>query len=148
MYVSKQIRAFMEKAKAIIFPSTYQLPAKAENVKYVIYSAHDWTVSQHLLFLNATNGNFTNLPFSSQVNYELHSTEGCADASCFWVEVFYNTEPQIFLENCKDPVKCTYNEFLALLETKGFVSTTTQYSDECSTPFYPPTLSTKVYERR
>ena len=47
---------------------------KFEEVKYVIYSAHDWTVAQHILFLDATNGNFTNLPFASAVNYELHST--------------------------------------------------------------------------
>jgi len=92
MYVSKQIRAFLDKAREIVHPETvtFDVPAKIEKVKYVMYSAHDWTVSQHLLFLNATNGNFTNLPFSYQVNYELHSTESCSSAECFWVEVFYN----------------------------------------------------------
>jgi hypothetical protein len=67
MYVSKQIRAFLDKAREIVQPETVtvDVPAKVEIVKYVMFSAHDWTVSQHLLFLNATNGNFTNLPFSS-----------------------------------------------------------------------------------
>lgn len=93
MYVSKQIRAFLDKARMTIFGDYSEAPQVVKDTKYVIYSAHDWTVSQHLLFLDATNGNFTNLPFASQVNYELHSTNDCNDASCFWVEVRYNGEP-------------------------------------------------------
>ncbi len=89
----------------------------------MIYSAHDWTVAQHILFLDATNGNFTNLPFASAINYELHSSEGCISPDCFWVEVFYNGEHQIFADYCKDPVKCSYEEFLTLLAKKGFVDT-------------------------
>jgi len=88
MYVSKQIRSFLDKAIQIIYPQA--VTAEASEIKYVLFSAHDWTVSQHLLFLDAANGNFTNLPFASQVNYELHSTDSCTDASCFWVEVYYN----------------------------------------------------------
>ena len=63
MYVSKQIRAFLDKAIQIIYPET--VTTEGDNLKYVLYSAHDWTVSQHLLFLDANNGNFTNLPFAS-----------------------------------------------------------------------------------
>lgn len=73
MYVSKQIRVFLAKARSIVFQEQSKFGARVDDVNYVIYSAHDWTVSQHLLFLNAANGNFTNLPFASAVNYELHS---------------------------------------------------------------------------
>ena len=59
-------------------------------LKFLSYSAHDWTVAQHLLFLDAKNGNFTYLPYASQIIYELHSTENCQEESCYWVEVFYN----------------------------------------------------------
>lgn len=66
MYVSKAIRTFLVKANQVVFEKPldkiYQI---LDEVNYVIHSAHDWTVAQHLLFLNATNGNFTILPFAS-----------------------------------------------------------------------------------
>jgi len=113
---------------------------KFDEVKYVIYSGHDWTVSQHLLFLDAANGNFTNLPFAAAVNYELHSTETCSQPECFWVEVTYNGEPQLFVKECKNAGKCTYVEFLSMLDKKGFVDTSSRYRNECQTPWSPPTL--------
>lgn len=99
-------------------------------------------------FLDATNGNFTNLPFASQINYELHSTESCTSTDCFWVEVIYNGVHQLFEEDCAVASKCTYDEFLTMIDRKGFVSTTSHYVDECATHFTPPTVSTKSYVRR
>lgn len=119
-------------------------PDQTEDIRYILYSAHDWTVSQHLLFLDATNGNFTNLPFASQVNYELHSTDNCSDSSCFWVEVYYNDVAQIFDGDCAIATQCTYDEFLAMLDRKGFTHTTTHYVDECATPWSPPNASEYV----
>lgn len=71
-----------------VFPDKY--PGIGDDLRMVIYSAHDWTVAQHLLFLNATNGNFTNVPYASSIVYELHSTKGCQSVDCFWIEVLYN----------------------------------------------------------
>ena len=63
-------------------------PLTLPQKKYLMYSAHDWTVSLSWMFMNATNGNFTNIPFASQFVIELHSTEGCQNETCFWVETY------------------------------------------------------------
>jgi hypothetical protein len=148
MYVSKQIRAFTDKARMIIYGDFADVPQAVKDTKYVIYSAHDWTVAQHLSFLDATNGNYTNVPFASQVNYELHSTKDCSDASCFWVEVRSNGVPQLFVENCADPARCSYSEFLALVDAKGYVHTTSHYEEECATPWTPPNHNKPTRFRR
>ena len=62
------------------------------DLKFLTYSAHDWVLSTHLLWLDAINGNFTEVPFASNIVYELHSTKGCQEESCFWIEVLYNAE--------------------------------------------------------
>ena len=98
MYVSKAIRSFLYQAENIV---NGVQGYEGESIKYEIFSSHDWTVAQHMLFIDAVNGNFTNLPFASQIVYELHSTDGCSDAACFWVEVLYNNVAQEF-ENCVD----------------------------------------------
>jgi len=43
----------------------------------VIYSAHDYTVTQHLMFLNASNADLTQMPFAASLVYELHSSSNC-----------------------------------------------------------------------
>lgn len=68
---------------------------EARKVKFEIFSAHDYTVSAMVLFLNATNYNFTDMPFASQINIELHHSESCLTSEnrgeqCFSVETRYN----------------------------------------------------------
>lgn len=150
MYVSKAIRSFVNSAKRIIFgtESTLDLPYDVEQVKYVLHSAHDWTVAQHMSFLNATNGNFTNVPFASQIIYELHSAQNCNVATCFWVEVYFNGGAYRFEDVCATADKCTYDEFLTLLASRGFVDSDSHYEDECSTPWTPPNHQHYFQERR
>ena len=65
------------------------------------------------------------------------------------MEVYANNIALSFVGNCAVSTKCTYYEFLAMLNTKGFVPTTTEYSAECATPFTPPALNVKTpYMRR
>jgi hypothetical protein len=49
-----------------------------------------------MTWLEAINGNYTTIPFASNIVYELHSTESCAEESCYWIEVIYNGENQLF----------------------------------------------------
>lgn len=35
--------------------------------KFLTYSTHDWTVAQLLLFFDASNGKFENVPFASNI---------------------------------------------------------------------------------
>lgn len=78
MYVSKQIREPLAQMAAYVNnASEGWMPLGKPQYKFLAYSTHDWTVSLSWLFFNATNGNFTNVPFASQFVMELHSTDGC-----------------------------------------------------------------------
>ena len=56
----------------VIYPDFYE--GIGDEVKFLMYPGHDWFISNQLLFLNATN--FTEIPFSAYITYELHSS-GC-----------------------------------------------------------------------
>jgi hypothetical protein len=60
MYVSKQLRVPLELMEDIV-----NNEADPSAPKFVTYSTHDWTVATMLEFFQATNGNFTNVPFAS-----------------------------------------------------------------------------------
>ena len=76
------------------------------------------------------------LPFASQVIIELHSSEECSSEQCFWVEVLYNGKLLAF-EECENWDRCTFPEFMEVLNQKGFVYTRTHYEEECARPWSP-----------
>jgi len=131
MFVSKMLRVGLHQMEKVVGGEDIQ-------TKFQIYSAHDYTTAQHPLFMNADNGNFTDVPFASSMRYELHSTKDCTSESCFWVEVYFNDKAYEFSTICANPTKCTYEEFLELLDDRNFVHTETRYRDECATPFVKP----------
>ena len=141
MYVSKQLRHPLKLMNAHVVAATEgKYPDNVEKTKFLMYSTHDWTVAQSWLFMDATNGNYTNVPFASQFVIELHSTEGCNEESCFWVEVFGNGKRYAFEDVCvEDPERCTLDQFADLLDSRGFIHTETGYEEECATPWAPPT---------
>jgi hypothetical protein len=100
-----------------------------------------------LEFLNATNGNFTVVPFASSVHFELHSTRECDSVDCFWVEIYFNSKPLTFEDICKDAAKCTYSEFIDMLESRNFVSSSSHYERECAKPWSPPEESLSGFEQ-
>jgi len=59
MYVSKQLRKPLEIMANIV-------NNEEQDIKFMMYSAHDWTVATMQEFFNATNGNFTVVPYASQ----------------------------------------------------------------------------------
>jgi hypothetical protein len=61
--------------RSIVYPD--QSSGLGEEIKMIIYSAHDYTVAQHLLLLNASNADLTKLPFAASLVYELHSSSNC-----------------------------------------------------------------------
>ena len=97
-----------------------------------MYSTHDFTVAQSWLFIKATNYNYTNVPFASQFIIELHSTKNCTDKDCFWLELFANGMRFRFDEDCKDPERCSYHEFHALLDSRDFIKSDQGYKDRCA----------------
>lgn len=103
------------------------------DLKYVIYSAHDDQISNILLFLDGTflnNTKFTfhDVPTCSQVYFEVYYDDEClyygkGDASCFWVQNSFNGWPFTFdyctkLNQAKgDSFQyCYYTDFIAYLD--------------------------------
>jgi hypothetical protein len=113
----------------------------SSKIKFLSYSTHDWTLSQLLLFLDAENGHFEVIPFASNVMIELHSSEGCSKEDCFWVEVIYNGKTLSFDGDCEDATQCSYDEFMDMIQFKGFVNTKTHYEHECAKSWSPTSNS-------
>ena len=107
-------------------------------VKFLSYSTHDWTVAQMLLFFSPDYSKFEVLPYASQVILELHSSEDCNSEECFWVEAFYNGCLLSFDGQCEDTSRCTYPEFMHMMQERGFVNTSTHYDAECAEEWTPP----------
>jgi len=113
MYVSKMLRLPLT-MMARVADSVVEGTASPK-IKFVSYSTHDWTVSTLMLFFDADNGHFENIPFASAVIVELHSSDECSSEKCFWVEVIYNGVNLAFEGDCEDATHCTYPEFMHLI---------------------------------
>ena len=120
--MDKLIWAILEGREALI-PET----------KFIMYSTHDWTVAQLLLFLAAENGDFLVMPFASQIVMELHSDlSDDPSEDDFWLMIRYNGKPLEFIY-CVEPTQCNYSEFTAMLDdVLNFVHSSTHYEAECS----------------
>ena len=142
LYVSKQLQKPLALMDAHIWNATAGwYPYGIDTTKFLMYSAHDFTVAQSWLFMNATNMNFTNVPFASQFTIELHSTQNCTNQSCFWVELFANGERYKFDEDCERPEFCSYQEFLDLLDSRGFIKSNTSYECQCAQDPYSDSIT-------
>jgi hypothetical protein len=53
--------------------------------------------------------------FSSSVFFELHFDPGCVTEDCFYVILFYNGITLEFEDFCQNKAKCTYPEFVAMM---------------------------------
>ena len=60
MYISKQLRRPLEVMYNIINDTP-----ETTDPKFMMYSAHDWTVATMQMFFNSTNGNFTVVPYAA-----------------------------------------------------------------------------------
>jgi len=140
MYISKLLRLPLSMMTRYMEAEIFT-GKKVPKVKFLSYSEHDWTVAQLLLFFDAQNGQFEVLPFASSVQIELHSTEGCSDEDCFWVEVIYNGQRLSFDGDCEVADRCNYPEFMHMIQFKGFVNTRTHYEHECAKNWSPHTNS-------
>jgi len=63
---------------------------KEVDTKFMMYSAHDWTVATMQMFFDSVNGNFTVVPYAAQYTLELHSTDDCSTSDCYWLEIYNN----------------------------------------------------------
>lgn len=90
-----------------------------------------------LLFLDPDYEKFEVLPYASQVILELHSSDECKSEECFWIEAIYNGKLLSFDGECEDTSRCTYPEFMHLIQFRGFVNTNTHYEHECAKKWSP-----------
>jgi len=123
---------------------------KEVDTKFMMYSAHDWTVATMQEFMKSVNGNFTVVPYAAQYTFELHSTNDCSSSDCYWLEIYNNGVIQEFsTDACANSTKCKYEEFLQnLLPSKGFIASTDDYVTDCATPYTPADFSVTWIERK
>eukprot|EP00351_Strombidinopsis_sp_SopsisLIS2011_P003632 CAMPEP_0116878456 /NCGR_PEP_ID=MMETSP0463-20121206/10215_1 /TAXON_ID=181622 /ORGANISM="Strombidinopsis sp, Strain SopsisLIS2011" /LENGTH=189 /DNA_ID=CAMNT_0004526713 /DNA_START=703 /DNA_END=1270 /DNA_ORIENTATION=+ len=91
---------------------------KYDDLKYLIYSAHDTQVVNILAFLKPKDLYWNNVPYASQVVFELFKNESCVTSSgdingdnesCFYVKTRYNGI-DLKLPGCSD-LFCKYSEW-------------------------------------
>jgi hypothetical protein len=106
----------------------------ATDIKYTLYSAHDYQIANMLMYLLPSNIDWYMVPYASNIQLELVS-----DASgAFMVNSYYNGKKMGF-EACVDakdpsPLNCSYEEFVGLmkqLEPQG------EIEELCQEPFVP-----------
>ena len=95
-------------------------------LKFLIYSAHDTQVDSMMVFLTQSKESFDYIPYASQVTFELkHSPKCVADGAgleCFGVSVLFNGEPMKF-DQCSgdgfstDGTGCTWREFKHFMDS-------------------------------
>ncbi|CDW85891.1 histidine acid phosphatase family protein [Stylonychia lemnae] len=95
-----------------------------DTLRYIVYSGHDDTISNLLVFLNPVNFYFEAVPYCSQVYFELYYDEDCVstkkDNSCFTLQMFYNGHP-FKLDTCQaanlqrgsNSPFCQFDDFVA-----------------------------------
>lgn len=113
---------------------------KRDELRYVMYNAHDIQISNLLEFLRPTDFDYDFIPYSSQIYIELHYDEQCVktkrDTSCFSVKVLYNGTALKF-ESCLDSnqqkgidsTDCMYEDMLTYLQS---ISYTEDLDAKCS----------------
>mmetsp|Transcript_14401 Transcript_14401/g.10134 ORF Transcript_14401/g.10134 Transcript_14401/m.10134 type:complete len:213 (+) Transcript_14401:672-1310(+) len=94
---------------------------KYDDLKYLIYSAHDTQVDNILTFLKPEDLYWNDVPYASQVVLELFQDSSC-DASvtdvtedCFYVKTIYNGI-ELKLSGCDDKF-CSYSQFTDYMES-------------------------------
>lgn len=102
-----------------------------DTLRYMIYSGHDDGISNTLLFLNPVNFQFEDVPYGSQIYYELFYDENCLktqkNSQCFTIKIAFNGHP-LKLSTCqesnvqqglKTPF-CQFNDFVAHYDKAKF----------------------------
>jgi len=138
LYVSKQLRAPFSIMDKIVQARIDGKPENVPKTKMILYSTHDWTVAQSVVFFKADNGDFLNLPFASYLSIELHANIPKDETyelnvDDFWVEVHYNGRNYKFTDHCDIADRCSYREFNDMLkDVLSYVYTSTNYQAECA----------------
>mmetsp|Transcript_18036 Transcript_18036/g.13067 ORF Transcript_18036/g.13067 Transcript_18036/m.13067 type:complete len:184 (+) Transcript_18036:416-967(+) len=120
--------------------ASHILKGEEPSLKYAMYSAHDTQVANLLEFFAFDNSFYYQVPYASNVYFELHYSQKCLDSSpsedCLQVQAFHNGQPMWF-EGCQKnqlwtrngpydfPFTCGYRQFLDRfdsLRTQGSIS--------------------------
>ena len=76
-----------------------------DSLKYLMYSSHDDSLANTLIFLNPLNLDLASIPFAASLYLELHYDDECLknlkDRSCFTLHAFHNNRPLKFA-SCLD----------------------------------------------
>lgn len=98
----------------------------SENLKFMVYSAHDTQITAMMVFLTQSKDSFAYTPYASQVIFELKYSQECmendASSGCFGVSMIFNGTP-LSLDACSgdgfstDGSGCKWDEFQNYMTT-------------------------------
>jgi hypothetical protein len=100
----------------------------SDSLKYLMYSSHDDSLANTILFLNPEGLNLNQMAFAASLYLELHYDDECLqtqkDRTCFSVHAFHNNVPLKFAR-CLDANQkrgsrsdfCTVDDFLNYYES-------------------------------
>lgn len=121
------------------------LSKAADDLRYMVYSAHDDQVTNMLNFLDV---DYYWIPFAATVTFELKYSSRCLASvsteqeaqGCFGVSIFSNGRPLQFEGECSGDhftiSGCTYLEFLDLMQSRWYSGPSADDLDSaCFTPY-------------
>eukprot|EP00347_Sterkiella_histriomuscorum_P002413 403368251 len=138
--LSKPINAMLQRVQEILSKN----PSR-DTLRYMIYSGHDDGISNTLLFLDPVNFEFEDVPYTSQVYFELYYDDDCVnqvkDHSCFTMKIAFNGHPLKF-DTCMDANTsrgstspfCRFDDFIKHYNKKSYKG---DYIEACSRPYTP-----------
>jgi hypothetical protein len=117
-----------------------------DSLKYLMYSSHDDSLANTLLFLNPSNLDLTQIQFAASLYLELHYDDECLkttkNTSCFSLHAFHNNRPLKF-DWCLDANQkrgsrsdyCLIDDFLAYYNSIKYQG---DLFKACNQIFVPP----------
>ena len=105
LFITKLLRLPLAALQSRLQDVLHGNPSR-DTLRYFLHSAHDFQISQFLLWLSPVNllSNLVDIPYASVLNIELHYDNDCIKRTptapeCFTVEVMFNNVP-LQLDTC------------------------------------------------
>ena len=121
--VSRMLNPVVEMMKSKIgLDYNQSLVQDFENSKFLLFSSHDYQLSQILKFLEPENLDYKYIDYASVILYELHQSKSVKcrvwlDKDCYFVRAYFNND-QMKLPGCKK-LDCKFTEFEAYIKQIG-----------------------------
>ena len=144
LFLSRMMRKPLQHMRSKVNQALGKEQAGPENnLKYMVYSAHDDQVDNMMVWLNPTNYEMDYVLFASQVFFELSYSKTCLanepSENCFHVEVLYNGN-KLTLPGCtlyaKEATGCSFPDFMTYMKSIWYTGPFENNLDEACSQTY------------